>query len=176
MGFDFRRLPLVFVPAALLAGFVLFVTVGSPILLANQPKPPPREPIAFPHNVHVQAVGLDCSFCHRTAASGAIAGYPDLEQCMFCHGVAGRGNPEADKVRASWLAQQPINWERIHRMPDHVHFVHSAHIQAGIQCSTCHGNVGAMTQVVQVRPLTMSDCITCHRQANAPTECATCHN
>jgi Cytochrome c7 and related cytochrome c/Class III cytochrome C family len=175
MGFDFRRLPLVFVPAGLLVGFVLFVTVGSPVLLANQPKPPPREPIAFPHNVHVQVVGLECTFCHRTAPSGINAGYPDIEQCMFCHGVAGRGFVEADKVRTSWLNQQPIDWERIHRLPDHVHFVHSAHIQAGIQCSTCHGDVGAMTQVVQVRPLTMGDCLACHRQANAPTECATCH-
>ena len=152
MEFDFRRLPLVFVPAGLLAGLVLAITVGAPVLLANQPRPPAQQPIAFPHNVHVQAVGLECGFCH-----------------------AGRGNPEADKVRSAWTTQQAVNWERVHRLPDHVHFVHTAHIQAGIQCSTCHGNVGAMTQVVQVRPLNMSDCVTCHRQSNAPTECATCH-
>ena len=175
MEFDFRRLPLVFVPAGLLAGLVLAITVAAPVLLANQPRPPAQQPIAFPHNVHVQAVGLECGFCHRTAAVAATAGYPDVEQCMFCHEVAGRGNPEADKVRSAWTTQQAVNWERVHRLPDHVHFVHTAHIQAGIQCSTCHGNVGAMTQVVQVRPLNMSDCVTCHRQSNAPTECATCH-
>ena len=170
-----RRLVLVFVPAGLLPAVVLFVTLGVPALLASQPKTPPPQPIAFPHDIHVQVDGLDCSFCHRTATTGATAGYPDLEQCMFCHGVAGRGNAEADKVRAAWTQEQPIDWERVHRLPDHVHFLHSAHIQAGIPCSTCHGDVGAMRRVVQVRPLNMNDCISCHRQNNAPTECATCH-
>src|SRR5260370_18225861 len=99
MGFDFRRLVLVLVPAGLLTAFVLFVTVGAPTLLANQPKPPPPEPIAFPHNVHVQAVGLECTFCHRTAASCAVAWYPDLKQCLFFSGVAGRGNPQPAQAR-----------------------------------------------------------------------------
>jgi hypothetical protein len=175
VAFDVRRLPLVFVPAILLAGLILGVTVAAPILLANQPKPPPQQPIAFPHDVHVQTVGLDCSFCHRTAATGPAAGVPEVEQCMFCHGVAGRGNTEADKVRTAWTAQQPVAWERVHRLPDHTHFKHSAHIQAGIPCSTCHGDVGRMNQVVQTRSLNMGDCVACHRLEGAPTECATCH-
>src|ERR687888_2578760 len=115
-----RRLVLVFVPAGLLPAVVLFVTLGVPALLASQPKTPPPQPIAFPHDIHVQVDGLDCSFCHRTATTGATTGYPDLEQCMFCHGVAGRGNAEADKVRAAWTEEQPIDWERVHRLPDHV--------------------------------------------------------
>ena len=78
-------------------------------------------------------------------------------------------------VRRSWQQQQPVNWERVHRMPDHVRFLHEAHINAGFDCATCHGDVGNMGQVVQVRPLTMGDCVSCHRANNAPTECATCH-
>jgi hypothetical protein len=94
---------------------------------------------------------------------------------MFCHHVVGAGIPEVEKVRTAWTNQQPITWERIHRMPDHVHFSHEAHVQRGVDCATCHGDVKTVQQVVQVRRLNMGDCVDCHRQNNAPTECVACH-
>ncbi|HEY3109113.1 MAG TPA: cytochrome c3 family protein [Chloroflexota bacterium] len=169
-------LGLLLVPAALLSGLVFVVTVGAPWLLNSQVGRVPREPILFDHSLHTRVVGLDCAFCHRTASKGATAGYPELEQCMFCHEVIGQGASEIEKVRVAWTDQQPINWERVHRMPDHVHFVHDAHIRAGFECATCHGDVQQMSQVVQVRRLNMSDCVDCHRQNQAPTECITCHH
>jgi Cytochrome c7 and related cytochrome c/Class III cytochrome C family len=169
------RLVLIGLPALGLAGVIFFITVGVPALLASQPNPTPPEPIYFDHSIHVQVAGLDCAFCHRTASEGVTAGYPDLQQCMFCHQVVGEGQPEIEKVRQAWVEQRPIDWLRIHRMPDHVGFVHEAHIQAGIPCATCHGDVERMGQVTQVRSLRMNDCVSCHQQNAAPTECATCH-
>jgi hypothetical protein len=170
-----RRLPLVVIPALGLSGAIFFITVAAPGLLTNQPYPTPAEPLYFDHRIHVEVAGVDCAFCHRTANQGQTAGYPDLQQCMFCHQVVGQGQPEIEKVRQAWVEQRPIDWARIHRMPDHVGFVHEAHIQAGIACAVCHGEVGQMGQVVQVRSLKMGDCVACHQQNFAPTECATCH-
>jgi Cytochrome c7 and related cytochrome c/Class III cytochrome C family len=169
------RLPLVVVPALALAGLVFFLTVLAPRLLAGQLPPTPEQPIAFDHRVHTQVAGIDCAFCHRTAAQGPTAGYPDLQQCMFCHQVVGQGQPEIEKVRQAWVEQRPIDWVRVHRMPDHVHFVHDAHIKAGLPCATCHGEVASMQQVRQVRSLKMNDCVACHQERSAPTECGACH-
>jgi cytochrome c7-like protein/class III cytochrome C family protein len=170
-----RRLPLVLLPALALAGGIFCITLGAPLLFASQPNPAPRQPIAFDHQVHTQTAGLDCAFCHRTASAGPAAGLPDLEQCMGCHGVVGQGQPEVEKVRAAWSDQRPIEWLRVHRLPDHVRFTHAAHVQAGVACATCHGDVASMHQVSQVRSLKMNDCVACHQQNNAPTACETCH-
>jgi hypothetical protein len=106
---------------------------------------------------------------------------------MTCHQVVGDGKLEVEKLRGYSDAGQPIDWVRVHRVPDHVHFVHEAHIQfftetnpeafpmASAVCSTCHGDVGSMVQVSQVRSLKMSDCVDCHRDNGAPTDCTTCH-
>lgn len=162
-----------------LAFAIFFITIGAPTLLTLQRAPTPPEPIAFPHDVHVAQAGIDCAFCHRTASVGATAGYPEVQQCMFCHtaiaGESARAREEIKKVRDAWVDQRPIDWTRIHRMPDHVAFVHEAHIRAGFTCATCHGEVREVGQVTQVRSLNMGDCVGCHRQNNVSTQCATCH-
>jgi hypothetical protein len=169
------RLLLVLLPASLLVGGLAYVAVLSPWLLARQPQFPPTQDIAFDHRVHVQVAGLDCAFCHRTTGTGVTAGLPDVQQCMDCHQTVGQGQPEIEKVRTAWVQQQAIDWQRVYRLPDHTRFTHDAHIQAGIPCGTCHGEVSQMQQVVPVRSLKMADCIACHQQHNAPTECSTCH-
>jgi hypothetical protein len=174
-------LSLVVIPALLLAAGIAFITFAAPRLINAQPYGGGSQPIAFPHQAHVVGDGLDCTFCHRTVTYGATAGYPDEQQCMFCHQIIGQDHKsgELDKLRLAWQQQKPLDWTRVHRLPDHVRFVHEAHITAGFQCSTCHGDVGRDENLrglaVQVRPLNMGDCISCHRQYNAPTECATCH-
>lgn len=153
----------------------------------------PDQPIAFPHTVHVQELGLDCTFCHRSVTNSPNAGIPPVSQCMFCHKIVGDGNPEIEKLREFAANSQPIDWVRVHRVPDHVHFVHEVHIrffsewdpetrlprpeqvEASAVCSTCHGDVGSMTKVKQVRSLKMGDCVDCHRDFSAPTDCTTCH-
>lgn len=194
MGLNLRRAIIVAsIPASLFAVIILIALI-APRLLANTLKPAPNEPIAFDHSVHAGEAGIDCTFCHRGtnqggAVGGTTAGLPDVEQCMFCHsavaqsslGAKGLGldtagaQGEIDKVRQAWQRQRPIDWERVHRLPDHVRFTHEAHIQAGFSCATCHGDVATMGQVVQVRSLNMGDCLACHRDNGAFTECATCH-
>jgi hypothetical protein len=121
---------------------------------------------------------------------GSNASVPAVEQCMFCHkAVTGQGSEdpakfaEIAKVRQAFESGNPIDWIRVHRLPDTVRFVHSAHVKALLKpgapiqsvCVTCHGNVPEMKQVAQIRPLKMGDCVACHRQNNAPTDCTTCH-
>ncbi|MSQ11919.1 MAG: molecular chaperone [Dehalococcoidia bacterium] len=144
----------------------------------------PEQPIAFPHPSHVQIGGVDCLFCHRTVATEAMASIPPVEQCMFCHKIVAKDRPEIQKLAAFSQAGQPIQWLRVHRLPDHVKFVHEAHITFFTRrdeilpsqvCATCHGDVGSMQRVQQVRSLRMGDCVDCHRQNNAPTDCFVCH-
>ncbi len=127
---------------------------------------------------------MDCTFCHRTVIEEKSAGIPPVEQCMFCHRIVGEGLPEVEKLRDFYNSGQPIDWVRVHRLPDHVRFVHEAHITFFTEknnvlpsqvCSTCHGDVANMTKVKQVRVLKMGDCVDCHRQNSAPTDCTTCH-
>jgi hypothetical protein len=144
----------------------------------------PDQPIAFPHTVHVNDLGLDCTFCHRNVTTGAAATIPAVGLCMTCHTSVGDGKPEVEKLRGFHEADKPIDWVRVHRVPDHVQFVHEPHIRFfsqadGVEpsatCQTCHGDVGGMVKVKQVRALKMGDCVDCHRDNGAPTDCTTCH-
>ncbi len=136
---------------------------------------PPAQPVAFSHVPHVQAAGIQCTFCHRGAETGAVAGVPSLEQCMFCHRVIGKNSPEVQKVAVAYQENRPIDWVRVHRLPDSVHFNHEPHLRASLTCAVCHGDVGAMVRVKQVRSLEMGDCLDCHKTAGGPTECSVCH-
>jgi hypothetical protein len=166
-------LVLALIPLAIL-GVVIVSAAGLPPAFL---RPQVTQPIAFPHNTHVQAARLDCAFCHRNVTTGDAATVPAVEQCMFCHQVVATERPEIQKLISYWQQNQPINWNRVHRLPDHVHFVHSVHVQRGFACATCHGaveNVGK-EGVQQVRPLKMGDCMNCHRENNGPTDCGVCH-
>ncbi len=171
IGTKIKLLPLIIgVPI-----LILVVGIGISQVFA-QAAAGPVQPLKFTHTLHAGSLGIQCVFCHRNAESGSAATVPAVEQCMFCHSVAGSGRPDVEKLRAANAAQQPIDWIRVHRVPDTVKFVHEPHLRAGFQCSTCHGAVETMDQVHYVRPLNMGDCVTCHRQNNAPTDCVTCHN
>ncbi len=141
----------------------------------------PTQPIAFSHATHVETVGMECTFCHRTVEDQEAASIPALEQCLFCHKDLGDGDfiraesPELAKLRNFFDTGTPVDWKRVHRLPDHVQFTHQPHITAGIPCSECHGDVGGMAVVEQVRDLKMGDCVDCHRANNAPTDCVVCH-
>ena len=149
--------------------------VGGPRVLETL-YPVPENEIIFPHQTHVETVGMECEFCHRTAEVSRAATVPALEQCMFCHKVVGLDRPRLNVVRAAWESGEPLDWVRQHRLPDHTQFRHEPHLTAGFECSTCHGDVGGVTgQVTQVRVLEMGDCVGCHKDNSAPTQCATCH-
>jgi Cytochrome c7 and related cytochrome c len=139
------------------------------------------QPVAFPHPVHISAAQLQCQYCHRGAENGPNAWVPSVELCMGCHSTIvtkdpnSRAGQEIAKVRNAWATNQPIEWTKIHQMPNHVHFTHQPHIQKGFDCSVCHGDVAKMTEVSQVRSLRMGDCIACHRANGGTTDCFKCH-
>ncbi|MDA1096209.1 MAG: cytochrome c3 family protein [Chloroflexi bacterium] len=137
--------------------------------------PLPENEVTFPHDFHATTLGLECEFCHRAAETSRAATAPGLEQCMFCHKAVGLANPRAQIVRAAWESGEPLDWIRQYRLPDHTQFQHEPHITAGVACSVCHGDVGAMGQVEPARTLKMGDCVGCHKQNGAPTQCAICH-
>ena len=153
---------------------------------------PPEQPIAFPHTVHVGIAGISCAFCHSNVMEGDAASVPAVEQCMFCHATiqGDKAPPEVAKVVAHFNENRPINWTKVHRLPDHVQFAHEPHVRFLTQvqglsieqaCSTCHGQVREMVEVEQVRRLKMGDCVDCHRDNVVLTEnkditdCTTCH-
>lgn len=158
----------------LVAVGVALVAVGGPLLTARLSRAA-EQPIAFSHPLHASELGIECAFCHRNATKGVEAGIPAVEQCMFCHVVIGTGKPEVEKLRSAYGRQQPINWQRVYRVPDVVRFTHEPHLQAKVSCDRCHGEVEKMSQVRQARPLGMAQCVACHRENNAPTDCTTCH-
>lgn len=148
----------------------------------------PEQPIDFPHTTHVEELGLDCVFCHREVTTSAQASIPAVALCMTCHQAVDGSDDDAaadiQKLQDAYAEGDAIDWVRVHRVPDHVHFVHEAHIRYfserdGVEptavCSTCHGDVGAMERVKQVESLKMADCVECHRENGAPTDCTTCH-
>ncbi len=171
------------VVAALALTFVISAWLGRPVIFGYSEGP--DQPIAFPHPTHVEDLGMDCTFCHRNVTEGAAATIPSAGLCLTCHQVVGDDLPEIEKLREMVVEnERPIDWVRVHRVPDHVHFVHEAHIRFfserdGIAetavCATCHGDVGSMEKVEQVRALKMGDCVNCHRDNGAPTDCTTCH-
>ena len=174
MGLGVRR----WLPRLALAGLALIVVAVLLVLFVPRALgfgQAPQQPVAFSHIPHVQQAGTPCTFCHRGVETGAVAGIPSVEQCMFCHRVLGKDNPEVQKVATAWENKQPIDWMRVHRVPDSVHFEHEPHIRAKLACAECHGDVEAMAQVRQARTLRMGDCLACHRERGAPTECSFCH-
>lgn len=143
------------------------------------------QPIAFPHNTHAGTepgqIGMDCQYCHFSAERSVDAGLPSVDLCVGCHQVIpGANKPEeVAKLMKYWTDKQPIPWVRIYKIPDHAHYPHMMHINAGLQCQQCHGEVQTMDVITAPDPLwggkNMGWCIDCHRKQGASDDCAVCH-
>ena len=123
----------------------------------------PRQPIAYSHKLHAGDLGMDCRYCHYDIEYSPVANIPATQICMNCHRMIGLDKASLDPVRNSWDKKTPIKWVRIHQTPDFAYFNHAPHLRAGVGCYSCHGDVRAMVQVMQVRPLNMKWCLDCHR-------------
>lgn len=138
----------------------------------------PDQPIEFSHKIHAGNMNIACVYCHHNAEKSKTAGIPSANVCMNCHKFIKEGkqtgtkeiakiyaaldyNPETQKYGTN---QQPIQWVRVHNLPDLAYFNHSQHVTVGgIACEKCHGEVKEMTVASQFAPLTMGWCIDCHR-------------
>jgi mono/diheme cytochrome c family protein len=139
----------------------------------------PEQPIEFSHQIHASQNGINCVYCHSGAERGKTAGIPSANVCMNCHKAVQEGKTTGTKEIAKIYAAldydpatqkygnnpKPIEWVRVHNLPDHVYFNHSQHTVAGkVECKTCHGAVDSMTVAKQHSPLTMGWCVNCHRE------------
>jgi hypothetical protein len=123
----------------------------------------PTQPVDYSHKLHAGELGMDCRYCHSTVERSAFAAVPPTQTCMNCHARVKTDSVKLLPVRESWANDTPIKWVRVHNLPDYVYFDHSAHLAAGVGCSTCHGRVDQMPKVTQMQPLTMGWCLECHR-------------
>jgi hypothetical protein len=173
-------------PIARLAALAGALAVAA---CADRIPPPPAQPIRFSHRIHAGINRIGCLVCHSYAERGPVAGIPSMARCQGCHKFV-RQDPENPAITAEIKAledrldeEKPVEWIRVHRLPDHVFFTHQRHVHNGVACSECHGEVERMETDRQVAPLTMGWCLECHRrkQAEAPlerahlTDCVTCH-
>ncbi|MCB1742714.1 MAG: cytochrome c3 family protein [Gammaproteobacteria bacterium] len=122
-----------------------------------------EQPVPFSHRHHAGELGLDCRYCHGAVERAAFAGMPATTTCMTCHSRLFTNAAMLEPIRQSLVTATPVQWNRVHRLPDHVYFDHAVHVHNGIGCSTCHGDVQQMPLIRQVAPLTMSWCLDCHR-------------
>ena len=122
-----------------------------------------EQPIQFSHAHHVGGMGIDCRYCHTSVEESSFANIPPTKTCMNCHSQIWTEAPILEPVRASFRDNTPLNWTRVHDLPDFVYFNHSIHVKQGVGCATCHGPVDKMPLVYQPAPLTMSWCLDCHR-------------
>jgi hypothetical protein len=125
---------------------------------------PVEQPIQFSHEHHVGGLGIDCRYCHTGVEKSAVAGVPPTQTCITCHSQMWTHAPLLEPVRESWATGKPLQWNRVHDLPDYVYFDHSIHVAKGVGCSTCHGDVASMPLMERAASLQMRWCLDCHRE------------
>jgi len=177
------RLPITIIVVLLTGYFTFFATKA----LRDGVGYEPEQPIKYSHAIHAGKLGIDCQYCHTGVAKTRHASIPSASICMNCHQVARRESPEIQKLIEYYTKEKPIPWKRIHKVPDYVYFNHSVHVNRGINCVHCHGDIASMTTVSQKQSFRMSECLSCHRQPESrmpeltgkinkgPTNCNACH-
>ena len=131
----------------------------------------PKQPIAYSHKLHAGQYKIDCNYCHTGVNKGKSAHIPAANICMNCHGVIKKESPEIQKIYAAIEQNRPIEWIRVHNLPDLAYFNHAQHVNVGnVQCQSCHGEIQKMEVVEQRSSLTMGWCIDCHRKTEVNTK------
>src|SRR5271165_73993 len=135
--------------AAVLVGAVggvgLFAYISHPRNLDTGYSP--VQPVPYSHKLHAGNMGMDCYYCHSTVYKAAFAAVPATETCMNCHVRVKPDSPVLQPVRDSYKTGMPVPWVKIHILPSYVYFNHSAHINAGVSCVSCHGRIDQMVEV-----------------------------
>jgi len=126
-----------------------------------------EQPVQFSHKHHVGDDGIDCRYCHTGVETSAVAGIPPTKTCMNCHSVLYSTAAYLEPVRESYRSDKSFEWVKVHRLADFAYFNHSIHINKGVGCSTCHGQINQMPLVFQASTLLMQWCVDCHRNPEA---------
>jgi hypothetical protein len=159
------------IPMFLIAGVLSTVVVvtfgfwyfGSPKYLEVGYRP--KQPVPYSHKLHAGDLGMDCRYCHIGVEKSAHASVPATSTCMNCHTQVAAKSEKLLPVRESYATNKPVEWVKVHKVPDFAYFNHSVHVNVGVGCKSCHGNVAQMDErgVMQVEPLSMGWCLDCHR-------------
>ena len=123
----------------------------------------PDQPVRYSHALHAGKLGLDCRYCHNTVERTPFASLPPTQTCMNCHTKIWNTSEFIKPIQDSWSTGKPIEWIKIHNLPNYVYFNHSAHVNHGVGCIECHGRIDRMDVVYQFAPLSMGWCLECHR-------------
>lgn len=149
--------------------------------------PGPKQPIPFSHALHAGQFQINCLYCHSGTDRSMAAGVPSVETCMGCHAQFGQDLEGVKILKQYWDDKEPMHWEQIHRLPEHVQFRHNRHVAAEVPCQRCHGPIQEMDKVylksdtiwwpwlLPSKKLEMGWCINCHRENQASQDCLTCH-
>jgi len=123
----------------------------------------PEQPVPFSHKVHAGDLGIDCRYCHASIEESHEANIPPAQTCMNCHRSIKKNSEALAPVRESYETGKPINWVRVHKLPEYAYFDHSVHLKAGVGCTSCHGDIDRQEIVTQRETLSMGWCLDCHR-------------
>jgi len=148
-------------------GLVYWIWVVPPKYQGYQPD----QPVPFSHKIHAGEMQMDCQFCHVAVERGAHATVPDSSTCMKCHEYVAPDSPNIQFLRTAYERGEPIRWNKVHDLPDHVRFNHKAHIVHGLgkdttaeTCAVCHGDMREVSGKVEVQSaFNMGWCVNCHR-------------
>lgn len=163
-----NRLPLYFIVSGLLAGGgavagVWYYFTPKYTRVGYEP----IQPVAFSHALHVEQLGMDCRYCHTGVEKSWYSNVPSSATCMNCHNQVLKGDPKLALVQSSFDNGTSIPWVWVHKAPDYVFFNHAVHVNRGISCVECHGQVNQMDEVYHSKPLSMAFCLDCHRDPAA---------
>lgn len=185
LGSIFRSPGFVFLIVFLVASITFKNVIDGLYSIGVQQNYQPKQPIAFSHKIHAGQYEIECNYCHTGALKGKQANIPSANICMNCHTQIQQGtNTGTGEIAKIYAAigydpttgsytgkQKPIEWVRIHNLPDLAYFNHAQHANvAAIQCQTCHGPIQEMEVVKQYSLLTMGWCIDCHRKTEVNTK------
>jgi hypothetical protein len=126
---------------------------------------PVAQPIPFSHKHHVGDDGIDCRYCHTSVEKSGFAGMPSTSICLSCHSQLFLDSPLLAPLHESARSGRPIQWVRVHDLPDFVYFQHDIHVNKGVACVECHGRVDQMPLTWRTASLEMQWCLGCHRNA-----------
>ena len=127
----------------------------------------PLQPVPFSHATHADQMGIDCRYCHSAVEQSWYSNIPAAGLCMNCHGQVLKDDPRLALVRESALTGKPIPWVQVHKLPEFVYFNHSVHVNRGVSCYECHGQLNKMEEVRHAQSLSMTFCLDCHRDPAA---------
>jgi len=154
--------------------------IGLAILLTQRAAlAAPSQPIPFSHQLHTEK-NIQCLFCHPNAMRSDVAGIPSVERCVGCHRTIATDREEIQVLLSYWEREEPIPWQPVVKMADHVFFSHQPHLLAGVNCEICHGDVGQMETTHPALNMDMGWCLNCHLEQPAGkvarlADCLACH-